>query len=197
MFDRINEGWQSAQSVMTEVRGLATEGRELLGTAQKFATDNPQAVQTVRSFTTTQGPGLIASAQAFITENPAAVETGRALITQIPGKIGTEIPRPQIIGGSTSSLHADVPVLPEDQREDYYESDPAIFYVANLAPEDTAVFYSSEMPVYDWLLDPDSSFDVETAIVLFFTKQGRRAQVIIAPVPGEVKSVVIINLTDQ
>jgi hypothetical protein len=197
MLRQLNEGRQTAQAVITEVRGLATEGRELLSTAQTFATENPEAVQTARSFTTTQGPALLSTAKAFVTDNPGAVETGRALLTEIPGFFGTEASRTDIIAGSTSSIHPDIPVLPGSQRYDYYESEPAIFYVALFQPEETANFYRSEMPVYDWLLDPDSSFDTQSAIVLAFRKPGQQAQVIIAQMPGEEKSVVTINLTDQ
>lgn len=197
MLSQVNEGRQTAQAVITEVRGLATEGRGLLSTAQTFATENPEVVQTARSFSTTQGPALLSTAKAFVTENPAAVETGRALITEIPAFLGTEISRTDIIAGSTSSIHPDIPVLPEAQRRDYYESEPAIFYVALFQPEETANFYRSEMPVHDWLLDPDSSFNTQSAIVLAFSKPGERAQVIIAQMPGKEESVVTINLTDQ
>jgi hypothetical protein len=188
--NRVNQTRQTAQAVVTEVKGFATQGSSLLNTAQAFATQNPSLVETARSFTTTQGPSMLATAQAFATQHPEAAATAQALITQLPGILATGMDS-TVIAGSTSIANPDIPVVPENQRSDYRENQNFINYSSSMTLQELTDFYKSEMPVYDWLLDPSKSLEQDVSAILIFTKGSKRADVIIIPVQDNQVNVTI------
>lgn len=174
--NRANEARQTAQAVITGVQGLATDIGPMVSTAQAYATQNPGLVETARSFTTTQGPAMLATAQAFATQNPEAFATGQAMLTELPGIIATGLDA-TVVAGSTSPANPDIPVLPENQRASYMEYEKFVNYQANVSLAEMINYYKSEMPVYDWLLDPGNSNELEQSAYLIFTKGDRTAQV--------------------
>lgn len=188
--NQVNQTRQTAQAVVTEVKGLATQGGSLLNTAQAFATQNPSLVETARSFTTTQGPSMLATAQAFATEHPEAAATAQALITQLPGILSTGMDS-TVIAGSTSPANPDIPIVPENQRSDYREAQHFINYNSNLTIQELTDYYKSEMPVYDWLLDPSKSNMQEASSIMVFTKGSQRADVIIIPFQNNQNNITI------
>jgi hypothetical protein len=188
--NRVNQTRETAQAVVTEVKGLATQGSSLVNTAQAFATQNPSLVETARSFTTTQGPSMLATAQAFATQHPEAAATAQALITQLPGILATGMDS-TVIAGSTSPANPTIPIVPENQRSDYREAKNFVNYNSSLSIQELTDFYKSEMPVYDWLLDPSKSLEQEASSILVFTKGTQRADVIIIPFQNNLNNITI------
>src|SRR5512135_3506151 len=105
----------TAQAVITQVKGIATQGESLVNTAQAFATrEFPGLLDTAEAYAT-QNPGLVSTAQAFITqEAPRLMFTAQAWATEHPqlGATGNALMTRAVSGEATPQLPEGIPVLP-------------------------------------------------------------------------------------
>jgi hypothetical protein len=152
--EKVSTAKGTAQAFVTEVKGLATEGQELVGTAQAFATENP---------------GLLQTAEAFITEQPGVLETAQAFATQ---------------GVSADQIPEDIPLPPEDQINNYYGTSSMASFSTDLDFQSVLDFYKTEMVANGWEYEESSSYESEGNAVLTYSRSDRTATAIISNISG-------------
>jgi len=157
-----------ALAAMACTCGALTQAQGGLATAQALAT---------------QGQELATQAQGLATEieESGLVETAQALSTQnaTPGGI------------SFGDVPDDIPVY-EPNTQVVYASG-AFALTTDAAFADVVSFYKAEMPNKGWTLSTsDPSVETDTAVVLYYTKDGRKATLSIAS--GTNQTVVGITL---
>lgn len=210
--NQVNYARQTAQAVVTEVKGIATqgapllqtaqafatvEGSQFLGTAQAFATQNPGLVDTAQAFVTEQGPGLIATAQAFITqEGPGALATAQAFATQHPdlAATGWALATQAASGSEATQKPPDIPILPSDQISNLYTTRETVTYFTSQSFTQVVDFYKTEMKNNGWSRVAEGSVQTANVAVLNFTKLNRTASVVINNNPGSSQVTVIISI---
>jgi uncharacterized protein YoxC len=147
---RANEVKETAESVVTDAVGLATEGAPLIETVQSIATDIPE---------------LKVTAEALITENPEVVGTLQAIATE---------------GLDMGEAPSDIPVVDEATITNFYGSDAFVSYTTNQGFQAVVDFYKYEMPANGWEADPDLTFEIKNTATLTWNQVDRQAIVIIS-----------------
>jgi hypothetical protein len=146
---RANEVKETAEAVVTDAVGFATEGAPLVETVQSIATDIP---------------GLKVTAEALITENPEVVGTLQAIATE---------------GLDMGEAPNDIPVVDEATITNFFGSDAFVSYTTSQGFQAVVDFYKYEMPANGWEADPDLTFEIKNTATLTWNQVDRQAIVII------------------
>ncbi len=187
----------TAQAVITQVQGVIGEGKslaetaqafatengsKLIGTAQAYATQNPWIMETARAFVTQQGPALISSAQALATERPDILATVKAAATQLSQ-------------GTPGAAPADIPILPQNQVENFYSDQNTISYFTNTNYQDAVNFYKNEMLANGWTPVAEGTAESNGLAVLNYSRLNRTARVIISYNSATNRTSVMVTVT--
>lgn len=190
----------TAQAVITQVKGIATQGESLVNTAQAFATrefpglwdtaaayatQNPGLVSTAQAFITQEAPKLASTAQAWATQNPQLRATGNALMTRAAG--GEEAP--QIPEG--------IPVLPADQIKNLYASPGYVSYFTTRDFKDVVNYYKGAMVANGWEIVPKGTVETDSVSVLNYKMPNRAASVVISQDLVGKRTAVVITLQQK
>ncbi len=186
----------TAQAAVTEFRGLATEGRKLVGTAEAYATQNPGFIETAQAGVqevVTQVPGLLSTGQAVVTEHPGAIETLQALTTEKPGAVETA---QSSSGSSFSQVPADIPMPQQSQVQDLTVVGSVIYYNSTESFQNLVDLYTTQLPQNGWTKGNDV-LNTSQAVSYIYTKGNKTANVSITYNPTSKSTAVVIAVTGQ
>ena len=169
---------QTAITLRTEVGGYVNTGSSLIKTAQAIATEHPGVLGTAKAIAT-QGASMISTIQAVATYSPGLVQTAQAFI-------GQEIP--------TGEPPADIPILPQDQVQNYFGSSQYIFYNSPTKYSQVLEFYQTEMANNGWQFLQNDSHEYANAAQMNYFKDTRTATINLSLNPLTTTTVVVINI---
>ena len=169
---------QTAITLRTEVGGYVNTGSSLIKTAQAIATEHPGVLGTAKAIAT-QGASMISTIQAVATYSPGLVQTAQAFI-------GQEIP--------TGEPPADIPILPQDQVQNYFGSSQYIFYNSPTKYSQVLEFYQTEMANNGWQFLQNDSHEYANAAQMNYFKDTRTATINLSLNPLTNTTVVVINI---
>jgi len=169
---------QTAITLRTEVGGYVNTGSSLIKTAQAIATEHPGVLGTAKAIAT-QGASMISTIQAVATYSPGLVQTAQAFI-------GQEIP--------TGEPPADIPILPQDQVQNYFGSSQYIFYNSPTKYSQVLEFYQTEMANNGWQFLQNDSHEYANAAQMNYFKDARTATINLSLNPLTTTTVVVINI---
>lgn len=169
---------QTAITLRTEVGGYVNTGSSLIKTAQAIATEHPGVLGTAKAIAT-QGASVISTIQAVATYSPGLVQTAQAFI-------GQEIP--------TGEPPADIPILPQDQVQNYFGSSQYIFYNSPTKYSQVLEFYQTEMANNGWQFLQNDSHEYANAAQMNYFKDTRTATINLSLNPLTNTTVVVINI---
>ena len=154
--------------------------------------DAAGVAETAGAAITEAGSGL-ETVQAMVTQSGIA-ETAQALVTQggiqeTVQALATDLPLPTLTGEKP----ADIPVMDGDLTAEIM-SEKFISYVIDAVFQDVIDFYEREMPANGWTKDEANSSTNQGFTTLAFTKDSRKATVIITEVPFLNQTSVSINI---
>lgn len=169
---------QTAITLRTEVGGFVNTGSSLIKTAQTIATEHPGVLGTAKAIAT-QGASVISTIQAVATYSPGLVQTAQAFI-------GQEIP--------TGEPPADIPILPQDQVQNYFGSSEYIFYNSPTKYSQVLEFYQTDMANNGWQFLQNDSHEYANAAQMNYFKDTRTATINLSLNPLTNTTVVVINI---
>jgi hypothetical protein len=172
---------QTAQSIRTEVGGIVTEGKSVLGTAEAIATQNPGVLETVKAVGTVAAP-VLGTIEAVATNNPGLVQTAQSVIQD-------EIP--------TGEAPGDIPTVDQSTVQNYFGASNYILYTSTLPYSQVHDFYKTEMPNHGWQYLESDSHEFANAAQLSYDKDNRTATVNLSLNPLNNTTVVVINIVSH
>jgi hypothetical protein len=175
----IEQGIGTAQAVITQAQGLATEVGPYLQTAQAYATQNPGLLETVQALATQNAP-MLSTLQAVATEKPGLVQTVQAAIT-------ANLP--------SGEVPADIPVV--DQPENLYASEHLVTYSTTRTFQEVLTFYQIEMSAFGWEADPSASHTLPVAAMLVYKQVNRTATINVTVNPTNQTTFVVISIENN
>ncbi len=210
--NQVNTARETAQAVITQAQGIATqgaplletakafatvEGSQFLGTAQAFATQNPGLVDTAQAFITQQGPGLVATAQAFVTqEGPGALSTAQAFATEHPdlAATGWALATQAASGSEATQAPPDIPILPSSEISNLYTTRETVSYFTSQSFNQVVTFYLNEMKANGWSAVAEGSLETANVAIQKYAKLNRTATVLINDVSANNQVSVTISV---
>lgn len=179
-FTKINTAKQTVQSIASQAQGFATEGSDLLKTAEASG-----ALQTAQAFTTQEIPGLLKTAEAFATSNPDLVKTGWAVATLVAQ------------GATSNEPPSDIPILPQEQIDHFYGTREMVSYFTKTPFQKVVEFYKTEMLNNGWASISNGTSVNQSIAVLNYEKTSQTAQVVITLNPIENNTSVLITIQQK
>jgi hypothetical protein len=178
---QIKSADQTAKAVKTKISGVVTVGSSIIDTAQAFETQSKGILETVKAVAT-KGVPLLNTIEAVATHNPGLVQTAQAFFKQ-------ELP--------TGEPPSDIPLLDQDQMDDYFGSSKYIFYVTPVNYTQVLAYYQIEMADNGWQYLKNESSEYARAAQLNYYKDTRTATINLSFNSLNNTTVVIINIMDH
>ena len=179
--EQVSEVQQTAQSIVTQAQGFATQAAPLIQTAQTIATNSPDLLETAQAFATQNAP-IVSTLQAAATENPDLFSTLQAAITQNLG---------------VGNAPMDIPVLEANQISNLITNESLVTYSTSVSYQEVLAFYQTQMINYGWEAVPASSYQLENVAVLMYQKIDRQATVSIAFTSLNNSTTIIISIQER
>ena len=178
--NRINKAKQTVQAIASQAQGLATEGSDLLKTAEASG-----PLQTAQAYATQEIPGLLKTAEAFATSHPDLIETGWAVATQVAQ------------GASPNEPPSDIPILPQEQIDHLYGTREMVSYFTKIPILKVVEFYKTEMLNNGWESISNGTSVTQSIAVLNYEKIDQTAQIVITLNPIENNTSVLITIQQR
>jgi hypothetical protein len=178
---QIGEIEGTAQSVITQARGMATQAGPFLLTVQALSTQNPGILETVQAIATQSAP-MLSTLQAVATDNPGLMQTVQAAITQNLG---------------SGSAPEDIALVEQSLMQNFFGSEQLVTYTTSLVYVDVLSFYKTQMNAKGWEAVASSTYELSNAAILTFNKTDRSATVSLTINPIDHSTVVIISINPR
>ena len=168
-FRKLSSAKRTAQALVTEVKGIATEIKQ------------SGAMETAKAFSK-EFPDLLKTAEAFATQNPNLIATGQFLATEA------------VQNPSQNEPPSDIPLLPQNEMLNYYGTREMVTFMTRNPFLEVLDFYKREMNKQDWQAIQDGIQAFSDIAVLNYEKGGKLCQIVININPADSKTVVLITV---
>lgn len=194
---------KTADAAITKIKEVATQVEEsgFVETAKAVASEaGGGAKLTLEALATEIGKSeFIRTAQAFLTQEggtvaatleTAATELSEYDLLETAQSVVTE-------GAFIGKAPSDIPIVAMDTLNHFYGSEYLISYMTTLDQAFVLDFYLREMPINGWEPLQNETFLSQNAVVLYFEKSNRKADVSLTKNPFDNSTVVMIVISSK
>lgn len=193
--ERVTRTRERVESAATSIE----QGRELLNTAQSVATEiqGNEMVQTLRAVATEEGPRAAATLRAFATDElPGLQATAESLAsTQGPSLLATARAAATRVASSVGEIPADIPLM--EDATGLFSTSSLVSYQSPTPLLQVEAFYKEAMPLYGWAELSKEEMAAEGSSLLFYSKDTRRANIILTTNPVDQSTVVLVIVQEN